>query len=285
MSLAIGTGADELRGLLEPLRAEGRTIGFVPTMGALHEGHLSLVDAARKSTDVVVASIFVNPLQFGEGEDLDCYPRTIEADKLLLEERGTSVLFLPDVADMYPEGYATRVEMSGLTDVLCGASRPGHFSGVLTVVLKLFNLVQPTRAFFGQKDYQQALVIRRMVRDLNLPLAVDVCPIVRESDGLAMSSRNRYLDEEQRSQAAALRKAFLDMDAAWRAGERSHAKLLEIGSETVATSPLFRIEYLEIRDPETLTTRESEVRAGDLVALAAHMGTTRLIDNGLLGRD
>ena len=283
MSLATVSSVADLRTRLSSLRAKGMSVGLIPTMGGLHEGHLSLVDAARASQDFVVASIFVNPLQFGEGEDLDFYPRLAEADAAQLEKRRCDLLFLPEVAEIYPDGFATKLEMTGLTDVLCGATRPGHFSGVLTVVLKLFNIVRPHMAFFGRKDYQQAVVIRRMVRDLDLDLEIRVCPTVRDPDGVALSSRNRYLSAEERAQAPALRGAFLAMDAAFGDGERDAGRLLAIGRDLIGQSGLFRLDYLEVCDPETLASRTGEVRRGDLVALAAYLGNTRLIDNGLLG--
>ncbi len=282
--LEVVTTVAALRKAVAAHRRAGRTVGFVPTMGALHEGHASLVRLAKGGTDVVVASIFVNPLQFGPNEDLARYPRTPEADQRLLAANGCRLLFLPGVEDMYPDGFATRVELGGLTEVLCGKSRPGHFSGVLTVVLKLLNQVAPEIAYFGRKDFQQALVIRRMARDLDLPVKIEVCPIVREEDGLALSSRNRYLEAAERAQAPALRKAILAMDRAFRGGERDVAALLALGHATLARAPLFRLDYLELRDPETLVLR-TKAEAGDLVAAAAWIGRARLIDNGLLGRE
>lgn len=284
-SPAVVRTVPELRQALTARRSAGRRIGFVPTMGALHEGHASLVDAARSENDVVVASVFVNPMQFGPHEDLAAYPRTLDADRALLAEHGCDLLFAPLPDAIYPRGFRTRVTMEGLTDVLCGASRPGHFDGVLTVVLKLLNMVQPHRAYFGAKDYQQVLVIRTMARDLDLDVAVRTCPIVREADGLAMSSRNRYLGPEERAQAVGLRAAVLAMDAAFRHGERSVAALLETGAREIAARPLLRPDYLEIRDAEDLSPRTVEASEGDLVALAVHAGEARLIDNGRLGRE
>lgn len=273
----------ELRARLASDRDAGRTIGLVPTMGALHAGHASLVSRATATCDTVVTSIFVNPRQFGPSEDLDAYPRTLDEDVAVLADLGCRHVWSPSAEEMYPDGYSTRVEMDGLTDVLCGRSRPTHFGGVLTVVLKLFNQVRPDVAFFGQKDYQQSLVIRRMVRDLDLPLRIEVCPIVRESDGVAMSSRNRYLTAEERAQAPALNAALAAIDEAWRGGEQDPARLSAIGHAVIAEKPLVSVDYLEIRDSETLAVRERTVQAGDLVAVAALIGQARLIDNRLLG--
>lgn len=280
--LVIHEETHALRETLRAARAMGRTIGFVPTMGALHAGHASLVEEARRRCDVVVASIFVNPLQFGPNEDLQRYPRTLEADRLLLESVGADHLWLPTSSALYPPGFATRVTMTGLTEVLCGRSRPTHFEGVLTVVYKLFQAVGPTLAVFGRKDYQQALVIRRMVADFELPIEIVTCPIVREPDGLALSSRNRYLTGEQRARSLALRRAVLAVDRAFREGVRSTRDLVSAGHSILGTHRDVRLDYLEIRDPHDLSELR-EARPGDLVAIAAHVGATRLIDNGILG--
>ena len=285
MSIAVCRTRRELGEALGTRRAAGGRVGFVPTMGALHAGHGALVIACREATDVTVASIFVNPLQFGPGEDLERYPKTPEADLAYLDQLGTDVLFLPAAADMYPQGFGTRVEMSGLTDVLCGASRPGHFSGVLTVVLKLLNLVAPDLAFFGRKDYQQALVIRHMCRDLDLPVRIVTCPTVREVDGLALSSRNRHLDPEDRRQALALRAAVLAMDRRFAERRDDVTGLLAAGRAELAARDRVQVDYLEIRDPQTLAPRTGKARAGDLIAVAASLGATRLIDNGLFGEE
>ena len=274
-----------LRSALAPHRAAGRSIGFVPTMGALHAGHASLIDASRRRDDVVVASIFVNPKQFGPGEDLDAYPRTLEADRELLGAHGCDLLFAPTPEVMYPAGFRTTVTMAGLPEVLCGRSRPGHFDGVLTVVLKLFNMVAPDRAYFGAKDFQQALILQTMARDLDLPLEVCVCPIVREADGLAMSSRNLYLDAAARAEALALRQAVLAMDAAFRGGERRVPALLATAGTVLEAHAGVRLDYLEIRAADDLEARLSDAHEGDLVAIAAHVGAARLIDNGRLGRE
>jgi len=256
-------------------------IGFVPTMGALHEGHLSLVRAAKAECDAVVVSIFVNPTQFGPNEDFAQYPRTVEADCALLEREGVDAVFLPQTAEMYPAGAATWVEVEDLSGRLDGASRPGHFRGVATVVAKLFHIVAPDRAYFGQKDAAQVANLRRMVRDLNFDLQLVVCPIVREPDGLAMSSRNRYLSSEERRQARVLWRALRAIEARYAAGERDAQKLLAAGRMVLAEEPPVRVDYLRIVDPDTLADME-KVRGTALAAVAAYVGTTRLIDNVLL---
>jgi pantoate--beta-alanine ligase len=250
-------------------------------MGALHEGHLSLVQAARASSQVVAASIFVNPTQFGPNEDLAKYPRSFERDRQLLEREGVDLLFAPAVEEMYPSGAVTWVTVEGLSGKLDGQSRPGHFRGVTTVVAKLFHVVDPDAAFFGQKDAAQVAIIRRMVRDLNLPVEIVVCPIVRETDGLAMSSRNAYLDPEQRKQALVLYRSLMRVQARVDAGERDAARLVAAGREEMAGVSSVRLDYFEIVDPETLDP-VADISAGALVAVAAFVGNTRLIDNILL---
>jgi pantoate--beta-alanine ligase len=262
-------------------RYGGRRLGFVPTMGALHEGHLSLVGAGKASCDVVAASIFVNPTQFGPGEDLAKYPRNFERDRELLEKQGVALLFAPSVEEMYPSGAVTWVDVEGLSGKLDGLSRPGHFRGVATVVAKLFHAVEPDAAFFGQKDAAQIAVIRRMVRDLNFPVEIAGCPIVREADGLAMSSRNAYLDLAQRKQALVLHRSLMYVKSLWDAGERSAEKLMSAGREEIAREKLVRLDYFEIVDPENLED-VVDVGSGALVAVAAFVGTTRLIDNILI---
>jgi pantoate--beta-alanine ligase len=252
-------------------------------MGALHEGHLSLVRAARAASDVVAASIFVNPTQFGPNEDLAKYPRTFERDCELLEREGVALLFAPAVEEMYPAGAVTWVTVEGLSDKLDGRSRPGHFRGVATVVAKLFNIVEPDAAFLGQKDAAQVAIIRRMVRDLNLAVEIVVCPIVREADGLAMSSRNAYLDPEQRKQALVLHRALLRVQSLVDAGERDAAKLVAAGRAEFAGEAAVRLDYFEIVDPETLDAVE-DISRGALVAVAAYVGSTRLIDNLVIGK-
>jgi len=262
-------------------RHAGRRLGLVPTMGALHEGHLSLVRAARAATDVVAASIFVNPTQFGPNEDLAKYPRSFERDRELLEREGVELLFAPSAEEMYPAGAVTWVTVEELSDKLDGRSRPGHFRGVTTVVSKLFHIVEPDAAFFGQKDAAQVAIIRRMMRDLNLPVEIVTCPIVREPDGLAMSSRNAYLDVEQRKQALVLHRSLMRVQQLADGGERDAARLVTAGREELAKETSVRLDYLEIVNPDTLDPVANVSRA-TLVAVAAYVGNTRLIDNILL---
>jgi pantoate--beta-alanine ligase len=272
----------ELRRRLTRPRMEERRIGFVPTMGYLHEGHLTLIDHARARAGLVVVSVFVNPLQFGPGEDLDRYPRDLERDRELTQQRGVDLLFTPTVEELYPSGTSqTLVTAPALTNRLCGAYRPGHFDGVLTVVAKLFHIVQPDIAVFGQKDLQQAMLIRRMVTDLDFDIDVLVAPIVREPDGLAMSSRNRYLDEAERASARALSLALSAAQNAFRAGELSPAALVAAARAVLAEYSGVREQYIEVVDPLTLAT-PARARPGDAIAVAAFVGTTRLIDNLLL---
>jgi pantoate--beta-alanine ligase len=254
----------------------------VPTMGALHAGHLSLVRAARASCDVVAASIFVNPTQFGPGEDLAKYPRSFERDCEMLEREGVELVFAPAVEEMYPAGAVTWVTVEGLSNKLDGRSRPGHFRGVTTVVAKLFHIVEPDAAFFGQKDAAQVAIIRRMVRDLNLAVEIVVCPIVREADGLAMSSRNAYLDPEQRRQALVLHRSLLRVQNVVDAGERAAGRLVAAGRAEFSDEKSVRLDYFEIVNPDTLDPVE-DVSNGALVAVAAYVGSTRLIDNLILG--
>jgi pantoate--beta-alanine ligase len=259
----------------------GQRLGFVPTMGALHEGHLSLVRAAKVSCDAVAASIFVNPLQFGPREDLGKYPRDFERDRALFEKESVELLFAPTVEEMYPSGAVTRVEVEGLSVRLDGRSRPGHFRGVTTVVAKLFHIVQPDAAFFGQKDAAQLAIIRRMVRDLNFPVEIIAGPIVRESDGLAMSSRNAYLNAEERKHALVLRRSLLRVKKMWEDGKRDAATLIAAGHDEVAGENSVRLDYFEIVDADSLESVEN-VADGALVAVAAMVGETRLIDNIVL---
>jgi pantoate--beta-alanine ligase len=250
-------------------------------MGALHEGHLSLVRAAKAACDVVAASIFVNPTQFGATEDLAKYPRTFDRDRELFESEGVALLFAPPVAEMYPPGGVTWVTVDGLSDKLDGRSRPGHFRGVTTVVAKLFHIVEPELAFFGQKDAAQVAIVRRMVRDLNFPVEIVGCPIVREADGLAMSSRNVYLGLQERKQALVLYRSLLRVKKLWDGGERSAEKLRATGREEIEKEESVRLDYFEIANPESLEPVE-EAGSGTLVAVAAFVGTTRIIDNILL---
>jgi len=279
--LQVITNTEDTRAASRAARGAGKRIGFVPTMGALHDGHLSLVRAARASCDVVVASIFVNPTQFGPTEDLAKYPRSFERDRDLLEQEGVDVIFAPSVEEMYPAGAVTWVTVEGLSEKLDGRSRPGHFRGVTTIVSKLFHIVEPDTAFFGQKDAAQVAIIRRMVRDLNLPVEIVVCPIVREPDGLALSSRNAYLDPEQRKKALVLHRSLMRVQEAIRSGEKQSRKLIEVGRTEFANEPSLRLDYFDIVDSETLDSVEN-VSRGSLVAVAAYVGSTRLIDNLLL---
>lgn len=250
-------------------------------MGALHEGHLSLVRAAKASCDGVAVSIFVNPTQFGPKEDLDKYPRSFERDRLLLESEDVQILFAPSVEEMYPQGAVTWVTVEDMSGKLDGRSRPGHFRGVTTVVAKLFHVIEPDTAFFGQKDAAQVAIIRRMVRDLNLPVKIAVCPIVREPDGLAMSSRNAYLDPKQRREALALHRSLLRVEELAAAGELDVVTLKAAGLEEITREKSVHLDYFEIVDPVTLDPIE-KVLPGTLVAVAAYVGSTRLIDNILL---
>jgi pantoate--beta-alanine ligase len=272
---------EDMRAACRAARRGGKRVGFVPTMGALHEGHLSLVRTARAACDVVAVSIFVNPTQFGANEDLAKYPRDFERDRDLLEKEGVELLFAPSVEEMYPAGGVTWVTVEELSGKLDGRSRPGHFRGVTTVVAKLFHIVEPDAAFFGQKDAAQVAIVRRMVRDLKFPVEIVACPIVREADGLAMSSRNAYLDGAQRRQALVLHRALIRVKELWEAGERDAEKLGAAGREEVTGEKSVRLDYFEIVDAETLDPVEN-LADGALVAAAAFVGPTRLIDNILL---
>ena len=272
---------DEMRAGRRAALREGRTVGLVPTMGALHEGHLSLVRMAKAQCDRVVVSIFVNPLQFGPNEDLVNYPRSFDRDRELLDREGVDFIFAPTVEEMYPAGAVTCVTVEGLSDKLCGRSRPGHFRGVTTVVAKLFNIVQPEKAFFGQKDAAQSTIIRRMVRDLNMPVQVVIGPIVREPDGLAMSSRNAYLDAAQRQSALVLHRSLQAVQERLSQGERNVPALIDAGKREFAKDSSVRLDYFEIVDPETLDPVD-DLSRGALVAVAAFVGKARLIDNAVL---
>ena len=260
----------------------GGRVGLVPTMGYLHEGHLSLVRRAREECDHVVVSIFVNPTQFGPREDLSKYPRDLDRDLSLLEPLGVDLVWMPTAEMMYPPGYQTWVEVEGITQPLEGSMRPGHFRGVTTVVAKLFNAVQPHKAYFGQKDAQQAAVIRQMTRDLNFPLEIVVCPIVREPDGLAMSSRNVYLDPEQRKAATVLSRSLRAAKEAYEKGERDAEKIRGKMKEVLAGEPLADVQYVSCADYDTLEELET-VTGKALLSMAVFMGKTRLIDNVVLG--
>ena len=271
----------ELRARLKQDRLKGKTIGFVATMGCLHDGHLTLMRQARAANDVVVASIFVNPLQFGPTEDYGVYPRDIKRDCELAEAAGVDILFAPEVADMYPGGYEnmlTFVDVLGLGKGLCGASRPGHFRGVATVVTKLLNIVQPDKAYFGQKDAQQVVVIRRMTADLDMDIGIVAVPIVREVDGLAMSSRNKFLNPAERQAALALNKSLALAAEELRGGQRDAQRLSQTMREMIAAEPLAKIDYISITDPGTLEDLTA-IAGPALIALAVYIGKTRLIDN------
>ncbi len=282
--MQILNSAKEMQALCRNFREQGKQIGLVPTMGALHAGHLSLVRAARSKSDVVAVSIFVNPTQFGPNEDFAKYPRTFEQDCAQLQEEHVDVVFAPPVDEMYTNGASTFVVVEGVSERLDGASRPGHFRGVTTVVNKLFNIACPHRAFFGQKDAAQVAVLRKMILDLNMGVELVVCPIVREQDGLALSSRNVYLNEDERRQALVLSRALQRVDELATAGELSAAKLLHGAKMVLATEPVVRLDYLAAVDPDTLED-VADIRKGALVAIAAHVGPTRLIDNLLIGSE
>jgi pantoate--beta-alanine ligase len=271
----------QIRAKVEDLRRDGKRIAVVPTMGALHDGHLSLLRAARARADIVILTIFVNPTQFGPKEDLSRYPRDEAGDLAKARTCGVDLAFCPAAEAMYPPGAQTFVEVRELQQPLCGASRPGHFAGVATIVAKLFHLTRPQLAVFGEKDYQQLAIIRRMVRDLDLDIEILGVPIVREGDGLALSSRNAYLSQEQRGQALALSQGLAAAAARFAAGERSVPALVEAARAVIAAQPLIRLDYLELRDADDLTEITLVARPA-VLAVAAFLGTTRLIDNRVL---
>ncbi len=272
----------KMQDLCGQIKSEGKTIGFVPTMGYFHEGHLSLMKRARKENDFVVASIFVNPTQFGEDEDYDIYPRDMERDVEQAKDVGVDIIFAPDVDEMYPRDYDTFVEVRELTEIMCGESRPGHFRGVTTIVCKLFNIVLPHRAYFGQKDIQQALIIKKMISELNFPLDIRILPTVREEDGLAMSSRNTYLSGEERRAALALPRSLDMARFMMENGERNCHRILSAVREIIKNEPLARVDYITLRGMDNL--REMAVIEGPaVVAVAVRIGRTRLIDNLIWG--
>jgi pantoate--beta-alanine ligase len=277
----IVTTIADVRQTVATAKKAAKRVGFVPTMGALHAGHTALIRAARLECNFTVVSIFVNPTQFGPNEDFAKYPRTIEADRELCGAVGTDVIFAPTADEMYPANARTVVDVTGMQNVLCGASRPGHFQGVATVVLKLLNIVQPDVAVFGQKDAQQALILRRMVQDLNVPVTLHVHPTIREADGLAMSSRNRFLDSTQRHHATSLIRALRLVEEQVAKGERSVAFLQRTMSDQIAATPGARLDYAEVRDAENLEAMVMLDRPA-IAALAVYFGSTRLIDNTLL---
>jgi pantoate--beta-alanine ligase len=271
----------ELRKKLGAARAENKRVGFVPTMGYFHEGHLALMRETKKRADVVVVSIFVNPTQFGPNEDLEKYPVDLARDRALAESVGVDVLFTPSAKEMYPEGYATSVNVGGITEVLCGRSRPGHFSGVATVVAKLLNIVEPEVAVFGEKDWQQLAVVRRMATDLNIDSEILGVPTVREADGLAMSSRNVYLSAEERKAALVLAKALKIAQEMVDRDIRETAEIEQAVRAEIEAESLVEIEYLEVCDPQSLA-RVTEIQGDTLIAIAAKVGRTRLIDNAVV---
>ncbi len=269
----------EMKEIIKEEKAKGKNVGLVPTMGYLHKGHVSLIRCSKKENDITVVSIFVNPIQFGKNEDLDKYPRDINRDFYFCKEEGVDYVFYPSYKEMYPEGYSTYVEVEGLTEGLCGAFRPGHFRGVTTVVNKLFNIVNPDRAYFGKKDYQQFKVIQKMVKDLNMDVEVVGCPLIREEDGLALSSRNKYLSSEQRKSALSLSKALFHAKKLFEKGETNPEKIKKEMEKLISSYPYVKdIQYIEIIHPETLKPKE-KVEKGDVIALAVYVGDTRLIDN------
>ncbi|MBQ9813279.1 MAG: pantoate--beta-alanine ligase [Thermoguttaceae bacterium] len=277
------TDPAEMSARIDELRAQGKKIGLVPTMGALHLGHLSLAIASKNECDVTVVSDFVNPTQFAPGEDYEQYPRNLDADITLLSQIGSDFVFAPSPAQMYPRGFEANVHVGGVTKTLEGAFRPTHFDGVCTVVLKLFNITRADVAYFGQKDYQQVCVVKKMVADLNVPTQIAMRPIIRERDGLAMSSRNRYLSDDERRQALVLSKSLDKAEELIKGGERDASVVLDAMREIIATAPSAKIDYLHIGDPDTLGAMERI--AGSVVILeAVRIGSTRLIDNKLVER-
>ena len=276
--MEIVTTVQQVRAQVKAWKKEGLSVGFVPTMGYLHEGHQSLIKKAVEENDKVVVSIFVNPIQFGPNEDFEQYPRDLEKDAALCEATGAALIFHPEAEEMYPEGFCTHVDMTGLTDNLCGAKRPGHFQGVCTVVSKLFNIVAPDRAYFGEKDAQQLAVIRRMVRDMNIDVEVVGCPIVREPSGLAKSSRNTYLTREEKRAACVLDRSLTAARSLMNRGERSAENILGVIREEIKEENLAEIDYIKMVD--ALTMEDVETADRDvLIAIAVYVGKTRLIDN------
>ena len=274
----------EIQDYTKAVKAEGKAIGLVPTMGALHEGHLTLMRAAKAACDIVIASVFVNPVQFGPNEDYEAYPRQFAADCEKLEAAGVDAVFHPEPEEMYPDGYCTYVTVEGdFTHKLCGAQRPGHFRGVATVVTKLINLAKADEAFFGQKDAQQVVVIRRMVRDLNLNVHINMVPIVREPDGLARSSRNAYLSAEEKTAALVLSRSLKKAETAFEQGEKNVPRLREIVRKVLETEPMAKIDYVECYSFPELKPEET-IQAAALLAIAVKIGRTRLIDNVILGK-
>lgn len=280
--MKIVSTVEQVREEVKKWRQQGLTVGLVPTMGYLHEGHKSLIDKAVVQNDKVVVSVFVNPIQFGPTEDLATYPRDLERDAALCEDAGAALIFHPEKEDMYFDDFCTYIDMDGLTKGLCGKTRPIHFRGVCTVVGKLFNIVHPDRAYFGQKDAQQLAVVRRMVRDLNFDLEIVGCPIIREEDGLAKSSRNTYLSEEERKAAVILHKGLVKGEEMVSDGEKDVKKVLDAITEIIESEPLARIDYVEAVDFDNIETIDT-IEGSVLVAVAVYIGKTRLIDNFIVG--
>jgi len=272
----------EMKQIVKNFKKEGKTIGFVPTMGYLHQGHLSLLDAANKENDIVVLSIFVNPTQFAPNEDLDKYPRDFERDSELAKEHGTDVIFFPTPEIMYPNGYNSYVISERLDKNLCGAKRPGHFKGVMTVVLKLFNIVSPDNTYFGQKDIQQARIIEQMIEDFNLDVKLHIMPIIREQDGLAMSSRNVYLSENERAQATVLFESLRHAKKLFEQGEKTSETIKKEVEKTINKASLAKVDYVELVDYKNLNELKGEIKGKSILALAVYFGKTRLIDNIIL---
>ena len=272
---------EQVREAVKAWKKEGKSVGFVPTMGYLHEGHKSLIDAARRENDKVVVSIFVNPMQFGPAEDLDSYPRDLNRDAKLCEDAGVDIIFHPEPEEMYADGFCSYVDMNGLTTELCGKTRPIHFRGVQTVVLKLFHIVTPDRAYFGQKDAQQLAVIKRMVKDLNVDTEIIGCPIIREEDGLAKSSRNTYLSPEERKAALVLSRSVFLGEKMVKEGERDCKKVIAAMTEEIEKEPLAKIDYVKIVDLSTMQQIDT-IEHGILAAMAVYIGKTRLIDNFMI---
>lgn len=272
---------DEMRSAVSGIKSRGMSIGFVPTMGYLHEGHLSLVRESLRKADVTVVSIFVNPAQFGPREDFKEYPRDLNRDSEVLEREGVDYLFVPESDEIYPQGHKTYVEVYDLQDKLCGRSRPGHFRGVCTVVLKLFNIINPDISFFGQKDAQQAIILKRMVKELNLEVIIKVLPIIREEDGLALSSRNKYLTQEERKAALVLSKSLKVAQSMMEKGQRDSAAIIKEMKEIIGREPLAKIDYVEIVDTDRLNP-VAKIEKKALVAMSIFIGKVRLIDNTIL---
>ncbi|MGQ3683900.1 MAG: pantoate--beta-alanine ligase [Candidatus Loosdrechtia sp.] len=278
--MQIITSIKDIKQRIKTIKGDQLTIGFVPTMGALHEGHMSLVRNAKKENDTVIVSIFVNPFQFGKNEDFKQYPRTFERDCELLSKEGADYIFSPDITEMYPEGFSTLIILSQLEDKLCGRSRPGHFRSVAVVVLKLLHLIKPDLAYFGQKDFQQTVIIKKMIQDLNLDIAVKILPTVRDEKGLALSSRNVYLTETEKKEALCLYKSLLKAQSMVHSGITDTKIIIREIENSINNHNLVTIDYISIIDPETLES-VTTVRNGDVIAIAVKVGKTRLIDNAI----